>query len=138
MRESKGNIPEFMKNSDENPPPDWKLPAGVAGGLWDYLHDPDLARGYDAYLGKSPLVELDQAFVKKRGRLAWRLFGLGCGTGRLLIEAVREGQWALGIDISEEMLRIAEEKARNAGLSIHRMKANLVEPDGLADQSFDH
>ena len=30
------------------PPADWQLPEGVNRGLWDYLHDPAIARNYDA------------------------------------------------------------------------------------------
>src|SRR5262249_30091175 len=44
--------------------PDWQLPPGVSRGLWDYLHDPEVARGYDASLAGSALVTVDQAFTE--------------------------------------------------------------------------
>ncbi len=42
---------------------DWQLPPGVTRPLWDYLHDPDIARQYDARLAGTPLLTLDIAFV---------------------------------------------------------------------------
>jgi ubiquinone/menaquinone biosynthesis C-methylase UbiE len=44
----------------------------------------------------------------------------------------------LGVDLSEEMLRVAGEKAAAAGVVVHRLKANLVELDGLRDGGFDY
>ena len=49
-------------------PPDWQLPPGVNRGLWEYLHDRDLARGYDAGLAGSSLFSLDLAFVTRHCR----------------------------------------------------------------------
>src|SRR5262249_49772425 len=48
------------------------------------------------------------------------------------------GFWVVGVDLSEEMLRVVGEKAAAAGLTIHRLKANLVELDSLADATFDY
>ncbi len=119
-------------------PADWQLPPGVTRGLWDYLHDPAIADNYDAELAGSPLVSADVSFAERHFDRPGRLLDLGCGTGRLLIPFARRGSWVLGVDLSEEMLRVAGERARAAGVEIHRLKANLVELDGLADQSFDY
>ena len=53
--------------------PDWQLPPGVSRGLWDYLHDPTIARSYDNRLAQTPLLTVDQQFAErwfdKPGRL---------------------------------------------------------------------
>ena len=119
-------------------PPDWQLPAGVNRGLWDYLHDPAIARTYDEKLADCALVSVDQRIAERHFDRPSRLIDLGCGTGRLLIPFARRGHWVLGVDLSEEMLRVAGAKARAAGVGIHRLKANLVELDCLADACFDY
>jgi SAM-dependent methyltransferase len=119
-------------------PPDWQLPAGVSRGLWDYLHDPAIAGTYDERLADSALLNVDQRFAERHFDRPGRLIDLGCGTGRLLVPFARRGYWVLGVDLSEEMLRVARAKAQAAGVRVHRLKANLVELDCLADASFDY
>src|SRR5947209_14578512 len=108
-------------------PPDWQFPPGVTRGLWDYLHDPGLARRYDATLAGAPLLEADVRFCEEHFDRPGRLIDLGCGTGRLLVPFPRRGYWVLGVDLSEEMLRVAAEKAAAAGVPVHLLRANLVE-----------
>ena len=119
-------------------PSDWQLPTGVNRGLWDYLHDAELARNYDRNLADTPLLTQDLDFARAHFPTPGRLIDLGCGTGRLLLTFARHGFWVLGVDLSEEMLRVATEKAIQAGESIHLLQANLVELESLADQSFDY
>jgi SAM-dependent methyltransferase len=117
---------------------DWQLPPGVSRGLWDYLHDPSVARNYDAGLAGSSLFTADLDFARRWFDRPGRLLDLGCGTGRLLIPFAGLGFWGLGVDLSEEMLRVTGEKAAAAGVTVHRLKANLVELDALCDRSFDY
>lgn len=119
-------------------PADWQLPAGVYPGLWDYLHDKETAQKYDAYLADSDLFKADIAFVSRHCPRPGRLIDLGCGTGRVLIPLAKRGFSALGVDLSEEMLKVAREKAVQAGVGVQWLKANLVELDALQDQSFDY
>jgi SAM-dependent methyltransferase len=119
-------------------PPEWQLPPGVNRGLWDYLHDPAIARTYDESLAGSALCLADQRFAEEHFARPGRLLDLGCGTGRLLVPFAQRGYWVLGVDLSEEMLKVVGEKASAAGVTVHRLKANLVELGGLADQSFDY
>jgi SAM-dependent methyltransferase len=120
------------------PPADWQLPAGVNRGLWDYLHDPGIARNYDGSLAGSAMFRADQEFAERHFDRPGRLIDLGCGTGRLLVPFARRGYWVLGVDLSEAMLRVAGAKARAAAATVHRLRANLVELECLADQSFDY
>jgi 2-polyprenyl-3-methyl-5-hydroxy-6-metoxy-1,4-benzoquinol methylase len=119
-------------------PADWQLPPGVSRGLWDYLHDPAVAQGYDASLAGSALVHVDQAFVERYFPTPGKLIDLGCGTGRLLLPFARRGYTVLGVDLSEEMLRVAEAKASAAGVSVQLLRANLTELDDLLGGSFDY
>jgi SAM-dependent methyltransferase len=119
-------------------PADWQLPPGVTRGLWDYLHDRDLARNYDTALAASPLPAADVRFAEEHFPTPGRLIDLGCGTGRLLVPFACRGFWTLGVDLSAEMLRVAGEKAAVAGVSVRLLQANIVELDGLRDGSFDY
>jgi len=101
-------------------------------------HDPAIAQNYDDSLAGTSLLAVDQQFAEAYFDRPGRLIDLGCGTGRLLIPFARRGYSVLGTDLSEEMLKKTGEKAVAAGVIIHRVKANLVELDGLADRSFDY
>jgi SAM-dependent methyltransferase len=120
------------------PPPDWQLPPGVNRGLWDYLHDPGVARNYDAGLAGSALFRVDMAFVDEHCPHPGRLLDLGCGTGRLLVHRAKRGDWVLGVDLSPEMLAVADARARAAGVGVHLLRANLTDLAALANASFDH
>ncbi len=119
-------------------PPDWQLPPGVSRGLWDYLHDPAIARHYDERLAGTPLLEVDRRFAERHFSHPGRLIDLGCGTGRLLLPFARRGYWVLGVDLSAEMLGVAREKAAAAGAAVHLLRANLTELDALRGASFDY
>jgi SAM-dependent methyltransferase len=56
----------------------------------------------------------------------------------LVIHLAEKGYWVLGVDLSDEMLKIAGEKAADARVIVHRLKANLVDLACLHDQSFDY
>lgn len=118
--------------------PDWQLPAGVNRGLWDYVHDRDLARQYDARLAGSPLVDVDVAFVEEHCPTPGRLLDLGCGTGRLLVPLARRGYFAVGVDLSREMLAVAQGKATAAGVRVQLVEGNITQLEGFAEASFDH
>lgn len=118
--------------------PDWRLPPGVSRGLWEYLHDPSVARNYDQSLAGSSLFAADQRFAEQYFDRPGRLIDLGCGTGRLLVAFARRNYWVLGVDLSEEMLMQAGERAARETVVVHRLKANLVELEGLRDRTFDY
>src|SRR5262245_1522159 len=118
-------------------PADWQLPPGVTRSLWDYLHDPAIARDYDASLAGSALLEADLTFVEKHCPRPGRLLDLGCGTGRLLLRFAPRGYTVCGVDLSAEMLKVAAQKAAAAGVSVDLLQANLAELDCLAGGTFD-
>src|SRR5262245_16267504 len=119
-------------------PAGWQLPPGVNRGLWDYLHDAGIARGYDASLAASPLFEADRAFVSRHCAGPARLIDLGCGTGRLIVPLAKAGWRVLGVDLSAEMLAVTCGKAKAEGVEVGLLQANLAELDAVAEGSFDH
>jgi SAM-dependent methyltransferase len=122
----------------ERAPADWQLPPGVNRGLWDYVHDANVARGYDAGLAGTPLFDADRRFVERHCPRPGRLIDLGCGTGRLLPPLARRGYWTLGVDLSAEMLAVARAKAAAAGAAVRLLRANLTELDAVPGDSFDY
>jgi SAM-dependent methyltransferase len=133
-------MPAADREGDRPPRPlaDWQLPPGVTRGLWDYLHDPAIAQGYDERLAGTPLLEVDLRFAERHFPTPGRLLDLGCGTGRLLVPFARRGFSVVGVDLSEEMLRAAGAKAAAAGVAVGLVKANLVELNAFADGAFDY
>ncbi len=119
-------------------PADWQLPTGVSRSLWDYFHDPAVARNYDAALDGTPLLAIDQQFVLEHCRPPGKIVDLGSGTGRLAIALAQHGYQPLAVDLSPQMLKVLGDKAAPLGLTIPRVCANLVELDLFADQSFAH
>jgi ubiquinone/menaquinone biosynthesis C-methylase UbiE len=119
-------------------PADWQLPTGVSRALWDYFHDPAVARNYDATLQDTPLLTIDQRFVLEHCRPTGKVIDLGCGTGRLAITLAQHGYQPIAVDLSPEMLKVLREKSASLGLDIPCVCANLVELDSFANQSFDH
>jgi ubiquinone/menaquinone biosynthesis C-methylase UbiE len=114
------------------------LPAGVSAGLWHQSRDAEFARGYDAGLVDTSLLQVDRDFVLEHCKPAGRLIDLGCGTGRLAIAAAQHGHRPVGVDLSPEMLKVLGAKADSLGLTIPTVCANLVQLDIVADASFDH
>jgi ubiquinone/menaquinone biosynthesis C-methylase UbiE len=52
------------------------------------------------------------------------ILDIGCGTGRHAIELARRGYKVTGIDLSENMLNRAREKAQAAGVTVEFLKAD--------------
>jgi SAM-dependent methyltransferase len=118
-------------------PADWQLPPGVTREVWDYLHNTELARRYDDALAGTPLLELDQTFVREYCPTECRILDLGCGTGRVAIPLATLGHRVTAVDLAEEMLRVAGAKATAAGVRLDRVRANIVTLDAIGDGAFD-
>ena len=116
---------------------DWQLPDGVSRGLWDYSQAPHIATEYDEYFSYNSLFEFDRALLERHFSRPGVLVDLGCGTGRLLMPFARRGFTAVGVDLSSSMLSEVGKKAAAAGVTIHRVLANLVDLGCLAENSAD-
>ncbi|WHY96024.1 class I SAM-dependent DNA methyltransferase [Peribacillus simplex] len=56
---------------------------------------------------------------------------LACGTGEMTVELAQHGFEVTGVDLSDEMLLVANEKAVKLGLSIPLFQQNMAELEGL-------
>src|SRR5262245_46762606 len=118
--------------------PEWKLPAGTSRQSWAYVADSKVAADYDCALAENPLFTRDLQVARSLFQPVGALIDLGCGTGRLLLPFAQSGSQVMGVDLSDEMLRLARQKAIAAGISVPLLRANLVELDCFHDRSFDH
>ncbi len=64
------------------------------------------------------------------------ILDIGCGVGRWCMEFARRGAKVTGVDISEEMIRIAHENMKGEGLTGNLM-VRSVDTIDFADNSFD-
>lgn len=85
------------------------------------LNFKDLADRYDAWY-QTPLgslahaLESEAIFDLAETKPGERALDIGCGTGIYTLELARGGVYVVGVDPSMEMLAIAREKLRRAGL----------------------
>jgi SAM-dependent methyltransferase len=117
---------------------DWRLPAGVPRGTWEYAHSQQIADTYDASLQTEDERPFDLSVLEQHITQPGTLVDLGCGTGRLLLPFAQRGFRCLAVDLSPQMLQIVGCKAQTEGLSVDRVLANLVELDCLRDSIADY
>lgn len=80
-----------------------------------------LSQLYDYYMDEVPYEKwLDnlEYFFKKYGRNPKKILDLGCGTGTVSVLLRERGYDVMGLDISEDMLAQAADKAERKGLDI--------------------
>jgi ubiquinone/menaquinone biosynthesis C-methylase UbiE len=65
------------------------------------------------------------------------ILDLGCGTGALSIPLAKQGFQVTGLDLSAEMLAIADEKARSEHVNIHFIQQNMTDLAELEHEGFD-
>lgn len=96
------------------------------------LHDfADVAENYDLYLDVMNKNGLHEGFLdfyldlaKKYGNGG--VIDIACGTGAVLLYLAEHGIIADGTDISEEMCRIASEKAQNNNFALNIFPADMT------------
>jgi len=80
-------------------------------------------------------IETELAFRLLQVEPGMKVLDIGCGTGNFSIKLAKMGCQVTGVDISDEMLRLARSKAGNQGLDIEFVCMDIL---GLAfaDDSF--
>jgi SAM-dependent methyltransferase len=116
--------------------PDWALPPGVSRSLWEYAHDPEIARGDAEHLAGSELIALEERLIHDWLDVPDDVVDLGCGPGRLALPLARRGFRIVGIDLSPESLRRLRLQAEAESLPVATIRANLGELDCLPDARF--
>lgn len=100
----------------------------------------DYDRWYGSKLGKFvDKVETELAFSLFEPVPGMKILDMGCGTGNFSVKLAEKGCKVFGIDISEEMLKKAREKAqkRNLDIEFYNMDVyNISFPDENFDGIF--
>jgi len=96
---------------------------------------------YDRGIRILTLGMVDKAYDRlashiKKGQ---RVLDLGCGTGALTLRAAQKDAKVKGIDVSSQMLEIAQERARKAGLAqnIELSEMGVAELGSEESESYD-
>ncbi len=96
---------------------------------------------YDLGIRLLTLGRLERAYDRLAGHVehGQRVLDLGCGTGALTLRAARRGAKVKGIDVNSQMLEIAAQRAREAGLAerVDLVEMGVAELDGEEPQSYD-
>lgn len=99
-----------------------------------------MSYGQFAYIYDTLMSDVDYdlwiSFLdKKRSQLGLgkhaRILDLACGTGEISIKLSKEGYEVVGVDLSEDMLTVANTKAMDAGQRIDFFQQNMVDIEGL-------
>jgi SAM-dependent methyltransferase/uncharacterized protein YbaR (Trm112 family) len=120
---------------------------GAAGGDTAKLHQMAFFRDdvdrYEVQVVDSSFYQaLDRVnlrpWVERRLRPGMRALELGCGTGRQMLELAERTSESIGLDISEEMLRVAQRKLEASGRTeqVTLIAADAERPP-LAEDAFD-
>ncbi|WP_409301800.1 class I SAM-dependent DNA methyltransferase [Peribacillus sp. SCS-155] len=89
---------------------------------------------YDFLMKDAPYDKWLYFLTSRMGKYGLKqksVLDLACGTGEFTIKAAQKGYSVSGVDLSEEMLTIASEKAANAGIHIPLYHQNMAELEGL-------
>ena len=108
----------------------------------------DVERVWDGYADAFD-EEADHGLRDPQVRAAWqalltpllpeqpvRIADLGCGTGSLAVLLAEQANRVSGVDISGEMIRLAQAKARAAGVDVDLVQGDAADPP-FAAASFD-
>ncbi|MBN2797092.1 MAG: methyltransferase domain-containing protein [Clostridia bacterium] len=88
------------------------------------------AAAYDALMHNTPYddwFEHLMAIYKKENFKGKDILDLACGTGEMSMRLSKKGFKVLGVDLSQEMLEIAQEKAYEKHLKIHYIQQDMTE-----------
>ncbi|MBA2873552.1 class I SAM-dependent DNA methyltransferase [Thermaerobacillus caldiproteolyticus] len=91
---------------------------------------------YDELMKEAP-YDSWQAFVKSKIKMygrtkTKRLLDVGCGTGELAIRLAKDGFDVTGVDLSENMLAVAQAKAEKQHISVQFFQQNMTELEGFS------
>lgn len=98
-------------------------------------------RRYELGIRVLTLGRLEKAYDRLASRIdpGQRVLDLGCGTGALTLRAAQRGANIKGIDINAQMLEIAGQRTREAGLmdTVALVEMGVAELDSEETESYD-
>jgi SAM-dependent methyltransferase len=90
---------------------------------------------YDQFLAERTPAEVDQLEALLGLRPPMRMLDLPAGQGRHSIELARRGYHVTGVDLSPDMLSVAQERAQAARVTVRFLQGDMRQP--LAGEQFD-
>lgn len=98
-------------------------------------------RRYELGIRLLTFGRLDKAYDRLANHIqrGQRVLDIGCGTGTLTLRAARRGAHVKGIDVNAQMLEIAEQRVKSAGLaeSVELAEMGAAELDAEEAQHYD-
>jgi 2-polyprenyl-3-methyl-5-hydroxy-6-metoxy-1,4-benzoquinol methylase len=89
----------------------------------------NFGRSYDKQpFTQGTVGEVDFVERELGGDRTKRILDIGCGTGRHAVELARRGYQVTGLDLSEAQLRLAREKAAEAGVVVEFQCRDATQP----------
>ncbi|EIT85242.1 CheR-type MCP methyltransferase [Fictibacillus macauensis ZFHKF-1] len=87
---------------------------------------------YDELMEDVPYDEWLSFFEKEtKDHEISSVLDLGCGTGAMSLRLAQKGYHVTGVDLSEDMLVIAQEKAMRQKVSLHFLQQDMTKLEGL-------
>jgi predicted TPR repeat methyltransferase len=105
----------------------------------------ELAKIYDKLMDHIDYAAYTDFYLSLAAKHGWKgrkILDLACGTGNISLELLKQGYEVQGLDISEEMLMVADEKIYGAGFTPRLYRQNmrnfqLMEKVDLVISAFD-
>lgn len=95
-----------------------------------------LAQVYDVLMAEAPYeqwITFAEKMWDRGGDKPRKILDLGCGTGAIAIPLAQRGYRVTGVDLSEEMLAITYDKAKEKGLQIELLHQDMREVEVAAE-----
>ncbi|WP_057896687.1 class I SAM-dependent DNA methyltransferase [Liquorilactobacillus oeni] len=92
----------------------------------------NFAQLYDDLMEPAIYEEWEQFIARLTGKKDMTILDLACGTGRMAVKLAQEGYTVTGVDLSDEMLALADQRAHSQKLTIPLLQANMTDLSELA------
>lgn len=93
------------------------------------------AQVYDAFMEEAPYdnwVAFTEQVCKKYDFSPKKVIDLGCGTGEISLRLAKKGYAVTGVDLSQDMLTIADQKAQERALEVNWIHQDLRTLEGTS------